>query len=81
MAFPLRGPILGYGHAHWFGISLKTAGGFALLQLPSSSKAVGSGPHAAVHASCRGTGHALTHLTHDEQAVSLEQALSWLQQF
>jgi hypothetical protein len=40
-----------YGHAHWFGISVKTAGGLALLQLPRSSNEGGSAPHAAVHAS------------------------------
>ncbi len=68
------------GHSHWFGISLDTAGGTCLLQLPRSANCEGRFPQAVVHASWRGGGHALTQLTQDEHALSLAHAFSWLQQ-
>jgi hypothetical protein len=45
-----------------------TIGGAFAMQVPT-------------HASVRGTGHALTHRTTDEQAPSPAHAWSWVQQF
>ncbi len=63
-------------------MELATAGGTCLLHALMASTTIGGAfaMQVPTHASVRGTGHALTHRTTDEQAPSPAHAWSWVQQ-